>query len=97
MKYTYHDLILKTLIEKAKNNIDENTINKAEITIGQVLNGICNFQERDADTLHITVTYGSILNVCDKEGSELGIDFTVYEFLYPEGLKNQVLCHMNIE
>lgn len=97
MKYTYHDLILKTLYEKSQNNINKNTIDEGEIIIGQVLNCTCNFQEKDADTLHITVTYGSILNICDKEGSELGIDFTVYEFAYPVGLKNQIICYMKIE
>lgn len=97
MRYTYHDLILETLYKKAQNNINKNTIDEGEIIIGQVLNGTCNFQEKDADTLHITITYGSILNIRDKDDSELGIDFTVYELAYPMGLKNQILFYIDIE
>ena len=98
MKYEYQDLIIKTLLEKeSEYNIDIVTVEKGEIIIGQVMNGICNFQEKDADTLHLTVTYGSITDICDKEGSELGIDFTIYDFGYPIDLKNQIVCYINIE
>lgn len=96
MTYEYQELILNTILEKGGNKIDENTIKNGQIKIGQVLNGLCKFQEKDAFDIHITVTYGTVFNICYKDGSEISIDFTIYEFLYPSGLKNQTVCHMEI-
>ncbi len=96
MKYEYHDLISITLIEKAKDIIDKDTISKGEIKIGEILNGICEFKNKGADQIHIIVTYGTVIGICDKKGSDLSIDFTIYEFLYPMGLENQLVCNMKI-
>lgn len=96
MEDEYQEIILNTILEKLGNKIDENTITNGEIKIGQVLNGICNFQEKDAFDIHLIVTYGTIFNICYKDSSEVSIDFTVYEFLYPAGLENQVVCNLKI-
>ena len=95
MKYIYQDLIEEEILKHKDINVDESTLKNAEIGIGGIAEGWWHLQGDTNGKTYITATSGSVLEVCDKEGNDLAIDFTVYQFDYAEEQK-VVCCSLEI-
>lgn len=99
MKYEYQDIIVKTLIKEFGNTIDRKTLKTSIINVYSYTFGYYQTSkecESILTNLHIGITSGAISKVYNLQGSELCINFTVYEFFYPTGIKNHTVCHLDI-
>lgn len=101
MKYEYQDIIIKELLKQKGNEIDKKSLKNASLNVFHYEFG--NYEPNPEykspkfnPNIHITIAKGCILNVCDLQGSDYSIDFTIYEMNYPVGYDNHTLCVLNI-
>ncbi len=101
MKYEYQDVIIKELIRQKEDEIDKSSFKNATLNVFNYqfghyeANPEYNLQKDNPD-IHIHIAKGSVLGVCDTQGAEYCIDFTVYEIDNPAGSENHVFCFLNI-
>lgn len=100
MKYEYENLLINELLKQKGNEIDKKTLETATFNVCHYEFGHYtvhpDYKSDNSPDLHIHIAKGVILNVYDLQGSELSIDFTVYEMDYPSGYKNHILCNLDI-
>lgn len=88
MKYEYQDVLIKELLNQKGTEVDKSTLTTAEIHVENIIN--CNVDLLD---IKIRVIRGCIENVFDCQKNEYALDFTVYDFDFPEGIKT--ICFLN--
>ncbi len=101
MKYEYQDVIIKELLKQKGDDIDRSSLKAATIGIfhyefGHYKANPEYSMKKIISNVHMIIVNGSIVGICDKKGSEYSIDFTVYEFDYPVGQANKILCSLEI-
>lgn len=95
MKYVYQDIIFNSIKEKAGNNIFLHSLSESKIVIGKVLHGACVIQ--NCEDIKVIITYGSVDGIQEKDGLDLAIDFTIYEFIYGTEYENETTCYIRIQ
>ena len=99
MKYEYQDIIKEELLNQKEKEIDKSTLKTATFNVFRYVFGqyIVNPEYKSQkDNPDIHIVKGEIFGVCNLQGSEYSIDFTVYEMDYPAEHENHILCHLNI-
>lgn len=101
MKYEYQDVIVKTLINQLKDDLDKSTLKDARLDIVSSSFGYYKStfpKDNTEDTMfYMKVEKGVIFHICDSRGSEYSIDFTVYEIMNPYGDSNHIFCNLDIK
>lgn len=88
MKYEYQDILIKELLNQKGTEVDKSTLTTTEIHVEKIID--CNVDLLD---IKIRVIQGCIENVFDNKKCEYALDFTVYDFDFPEGIKT--ICFLN--
>ena len=88
MKYEYQDILIKEMLNQKGNEIDKSTLATAEIHVEKIIN--CNVDLLD---IKIREIQGCIENVFDYRKNEYALDFTVYDFVFSNGIKT--ICFLN--
>lgn len=100
MKYEYQDVIINELLKQKENEIDKKSLETATLNVYHYEFGHFSvhpdYESDHRPDLHIHIAKGIISDIYNLQGSELSIDFTVYEIDYPSGYKNHILCHLDI-
>lgn len=102
MKYEYQDIILKEIIKELGNKLDIESFKTATLNVYSYKYGQfeqilpTKHKSTNEPNIHIHIAQGSLFGISDKQGSSYSIDFTIYEFDYPQGYNNHILCNLDI-
>lgn len=97
MKYEYQDLLYKHVTNEFGEQLSKDSLDDAEIIVSKSIDGVCYTNDENCNPIYITFTYGSIEGVQDSNGSEFGIDFSIYKFYYGGDLGVEITCKLKAD